>query len=133
MRIVIDANVLVSGAFWGGVPSQVLALWAHDRVDVLISESILDEYARVLKEIGHKAKAPDLAHQWSQFVGQHGTLIDVRSSIRCCRDPYDDQYLACAADGDADYIVSGDRDLLDLKQFIGIPIITPRKFVELCA
>ena len=44
----------------------------------------------------------------------------------------DDKYLACAADGDADYIVSGDRDLLDLKQFIGIPIVTSRQFLEIC-
>lgn len=133
MRIVVDANVLVSGAFWSGLPSRVLSLWAHDRVDVLVSESILAEYERVLEEIGRKAKSPELALQWVQFVGQHGTLIDVRSPVCYCRDPNDDKYLACAADGDADYIVSGDRDLLDLKQFIGIPIVTPRRFLEIGA
>ena len=131
MRIVLDTNVLVSGAFWGGLPSQVLAHWAHDRIDVLISESILAEYERVLTEISHKSKKPELALQWSRFVGQHATLIDVRSPVHLCRDPHDDQYLACAADGDADYIVSGDRDLLDMKQFIGIPIVTCRKFLEI--
>ena len=59
-------------------------------------------------------------------------VIDVHSPVRCCRDPHDDKYLACAADGDADYIVSGDRDLLDLKRFIGIPIVTARQFLTIC-
>lgn len=132
MRIVIDANVLVSGAFWGGLPFRVISLWAQDRVAVLVSEPILAEYARVLEEIGRKVKRPELARQWSEFAGHYATLIDVHSPVRHCRDPQDDKYLACAADGDADFIVSGDRDLLDLKQFIGIPIITPRQFLEIC-
>ena len=52
MRIVLDTNVLVSGVFWAGQPLRVLELWADDRVQVVASESILLEYAAVLKEIG---------------------------------------------------------------------------------
>jgi len=47
-----------------------------------------------------------------------------------CRDPKDNKFLALAADGQADYLVSGDRDLRDLSNFNGIPILTPREFYE---
>ena len=48
MRVVIDANVLASGIFWTGLPGAVLDLWAHGRLDVLVSAPILTEYNRVL-------------------------------------------------------------------------------------
>ena len=131
MRIVLDTNVLVSGVFWAGQPLRVLELWADDRVQVVASESILLEYAAVLKEIGCGRGQLVLAEKWLSFFFQHAALIDVRSAIDVCRDPDDNKYLSCAADGDADYIVSGDRDLLDLKAFVGIPIVTPRQFLAL--
>jgi len=130
MRIVIDANVLVSGIFWGGYPHRVLELWAHDRVEVVVSQGILAEYERVICQLGHKEKLSHLAQQWLMFIGQYGVVATVRTPVKICRDPEDDKYLSCAVDGDADVIVSGDRDLLVLKDFIGIPILTPRQFID---
>ena len=131
MRIVLDANVLASGIFWGGYPLRVLDLWARDQIDVLVSEQILLEYNHVLTELGQEEERSHLAQQWTAFVAQHATMVTPVSSVKVCRDPDDDKYLGCAADGGADYIVSGDEDLLALKQFVGIPIVTPRRFIEL--
>ena len=130
MRIVVDANVLASGIFWGGYPGRVLDLWAHDRVAILASPAILCEYSRVLTDLGSREGQTTTAGHWLTFIGQHSTLVDPRTVIRMCRDPDDDKYLACAVDGGAECIVSGDRDLLELKSVLGVPIVTPRRFIE---
>ena len=131
MRIVLDANVLASGVFWAGYPFRVLELWARDQVQVLASEPILREYADVLRELGRAEGKEHLAESWTSFIFHHAALFDVRSRVGTCRDPDDDKYLECAVDGGADFIVSGDGDLLSLKSFRGIPIVKPRRFVEL--
>lgn len=130
MRIVLDANVMVSGIFWGGAPHRVLEMWAQDRVEVVLSREMLTEYDRVIAQLARKGGQVHLAHQWLMFIGQHGVLITVRTPVVACRDPDDNKYLSCAVDGEADVIVSGDRDLLVLKHFIGIPILTPRQFLD---
>jgi putative PIN family toxin of toxin-antitoxin system len=130
MRIVLDANVLVSGIFWGGYPHRVLEMWARDRVEVVVSHEILTEYDRVITQLGHKEGLAHLSHHWLMFIGQYGIVATVRTPVQVCRDPADNKYLSCAVDGNADFIVSGDRDLLVLKEFIGIPILTPRQFID---
>ena len=89
MRIVLDANVLVSGVFWAGPPYRVLSLWAHERVQVLASEPILQEYAEVLRDLGLARGEMRLAESWITFIFQHAALIDVRTRIVACRDPDD--------------------------------------------
>ena len=131
MRIVLDANVLASGIFWAGYPFRVLDLWSHDRILVLASESILREYADLLRDLGREEDKEHLADSWVSFVFHHAVLIDVRSRVDASRDPDDNKYLECAIDGGADFVVSGDGDLLSLESFGGIPIVKPRRFVEI--
>ena len=131
MRIVLDANVLASGIFWAGYPFRVLDLWAHDRIQVLAAEPILREYADLLRELGRAEDKEHLADSWVSFVFAHAVLIDVRSRVDACRDSDDNKYLECAIDGGADFVVSGDGDLLSLESFGGIPIVKPRQFVEI--
>jgi putative PIN family toxin of toxin-antitoxin system len=71
-----------------------------------------------------------LAQGWINFVFQHAVLIDVKSRVHASRDPDDDKYLACAIDGGAECIVSGDDDLLSLGSHVGIPILKPRQLIE---
>jgi len=130
MRIVLDANVLASGVFWAGYPFRVLELWAHERIRVLVSKAILQEYAGLLRELGRKEDKEKLADLWVSFVFHHAVLIDVRNRVDVCRDPDDNKYLECALDGGASFVVSGDGDLLSLGSFSGIPIVKPRRFVE---
>ena len=54
MKLILDTNVLVSGIFFGGVPGQILAAWADERVSLVLSPAILDEYARVGAELATK-------------------------------------------------------------------------------
>lgn len=57
-------------------------------------------------------------------------LIEITTSVTACRDVKDNKFLELAVSGKADYIVSGDEDLLVLNPFRGIPILTPRNFLN---
>ena len=59
-----------------------------------------------------------------------GTLIEISEKIEECRDPKDDKFLELAVKGKADFIISGDKDLLVLDPFREIPILSPREFIE---
>ena len=117
IRAVLDANVFVTAILTpAGPAAAVLEAWRHERFELLVSQSILDELARVLAY-------PKIArrHGWSRkeirtFVRDLGDLAiqtPGRVELSVIReDPNDDRYLECAVEGRAGYIVSGDRHLL---------------------
>lgn len=65
-----------------------------------------------------------------QSLLYEGRLVEIREKVWACRDPKDDKFLELAVNGEADFIVSGDDDLLVLDPFGGIPILTPDKFLD---
>lgn len=133
MKVVLDTNLLVSGIFWGGTPLQVLERWRLGKIHVLATESILEEYLRVIENISVKVRRPDLFLAWSALLPMRLDLILVKKSFRLCRDPDDNKFIDCAVAGKAEYIVSGDDDLLSLKKVMQIDIVTARKFLQISA
>ncbi|MBM4041353.1 MAG: putative toxin-antitoxin system toxin component, PIN family [Planctomycetes bacterium] len=129
MRTVLDTNVFVSGIFWRGRPHQVLRQWESGRFDIVVSPAILTEYLTVLDEFG---EGFDDWRAWRDLILARTLAVAPEEEIRgVCRDPADDKFLSAAAAGAVDAIVSGDRDLLCLGSFRGIPILTPAAFLEL--
>ena len=130
MRVVLDTNILISGIFWKGTPATILERWVNGEFEVLVSEPILTEYSRVLQEFERKKKGSDgLSRSWILFVAQNATLIEAKKRVKVCRDPNDDMFLECALAGRAKLIVSGDRDLLDVEEFMGVEILEARAFL----
>ena len=129
LKIVIDTNVLISGVFFGGFPRRVLLAAVEGKVKACGSAEILNEYQEIIREISQRK-------QGNIDVGIIAPLISVMeviepvSQIAVCRDPEDDKFINCARDADAAYIVSGDKDLLIIKRFEDIFIITAREFCE---
>jgi len=135
MRVVLDANVLVSAILSPrGTPAQILSAWRAEQFDVVISDAILAEIGRVLRY-------PKIArrHRWSEERLQ--IFLDDLAHIAIptpggltltviTDDPSDNRYLECAVKGEAAYIVSGDADLQRLGAYEGISILTPRAFLE---
>ena len=134
IRAVLDANVIVSAVLTpAGIPAQIMDAWRDERFALLVSPAILEEIGRVLKY-------PKIArlHRWprarvEEFVAEFGYLGimtpgDLRLNI-VRNDPADNRYLECAAEGAAEYLVSGDRDLLDVGEHGGVPIVTPKAFL----
>jgi uncharacterized protein len=135
IRVVLDANVLVSGILSSnGAPARILDAWRERRLQLCVSTPILDEVARVLRY-------PKIAkrHGWTEeetdvFVSTLASLsVPTMPEISLeviVRDPTDNRYLECAVAARARYVVSGDRDLLDLQTYEEIAIVTPRVFLD---
>lgn len=129
MRIVVDTNVVISGVFFGGMPSKVLIAIASGKVKACATSEIIDEYNEIIEEMilrkqGHLKK--DIINPLIASM----EIIERKSIIKLSRDPDDDKFLECAKDGKALYIVSGDKDLLTIENYEGIEIITAKEFCE---
>lgn len=130
MRIVLDTNVFVSGIFFKGPPHRILLGWQDGRVQLLVSAAILDEYHRVKDELASQFPDVDLA-QFLQLLTVHAEVIESPLLPPVIQeDPSDDRFLECAVAGKADCIVSGDKHLLKLVEFQGIPTLKPAAFLK---
>lgn len=128
MRVVIDTNVLLSGLLWRGAPHALLQAARIGTVELVLSEALLDEFARVIRYRKFAAIIDRINRSPERIIIEVRALADVVTAPPLgqpvCRDADDDAVLACAIAAHADLIVSGDDDLLTLKAFQGIPITT---------
>ena len=134
LKAVIDTSVMVSVAFPKGELARELRNMIADGAFTLVaSKEMMAElyrvlhYPRILKQF--KASKDDI----DEFVGmimEHALLVKGRYSLHEIKeDPSDDMFLACAMEANADFIVSRDPHLRNLKQFHGIKIIDVKEFV----
>jgi uncharacterized protein len=131
MGFVLDTTVVVGAAMLPrSVPAQVVSL-ALSLGEILLSDATVKEAEGVLRRPKFDRYASlDMRLQVLVSLVERGRLVDVREIVRECRDPNDDMFLELAIAGEASCIVSGDKDLLILNPFRGIPILTPRAFLE---
>lgn len=134
MRIVIDTNVLLSGLLWKGLPHNLLNQVRFGGIELVMSHVLFDELAEIIvrPKFASILQRTTVTHQ--QILSELHVLADMVAAPSLphpvCRDPDDDAVLACALAAQADWIVSGDEDLLTLKVFQHIPIITPAEAIE---
>lgn len=129
MRVVLDANVVVSGIFWSGPPKIILKRWLEGKLTLLASGSILAEYRDVLHRMTGN-QGGDLFAKWNRLLTELSEFVEPQRLAVICRDPGDHKYLEAAVGGRAQALVSGDKDLVVLKVIQGIPILTPRVFLQ---
>lgn len=132
MRVVLDTNVFVSGIFFTGPPYQILKAWQQQRLDLVVSAPILEEYRRVGKRLANQFRGVDLNPVLDLVTA--GTVVVEPEELPepVCDDPDDDKFIACAISGRARYIVSGDKQLLRLSGYQDVEILTPRQFFDNC-
>jgi len=129
MRIVVDTNVIASAIFFGGKPYQLLRYIMEDRVDVVASKAIVDEYEEIVLRL--KQKYPSIGTKIPlQELLSRIEIIRVSSDIHVSRDSDDDKFISCAVDGKCLYIVSGDCDLLSIGSYADIEILTVADFLN---
>ncbi|MCC7308743.1 MAG: putative toxin-antitoxin system toxin component, PIN family [Acidobacteria bacterium] len=130
LRGVFDNNVLVSAALLGGFPRQAFDKLLENGT-VLVSVSVLLELADVLNRPKfEKYVTHDERMRFMVSFLKVAELIEINETITVCRDPKDDKLLELAVSGNADFLVTGDKDLLVLNPFRGVEIITPREFLD---
>lgn len=125
MRLVLDTNVLVSAILSDGPPRRVLARCISRESILLESPLALQELAEVLHRPKFRLTEEEVERALAA-VATIAELIEPTTDVSVVvEDPDDDIFLALAVDGRADLLVTGDRHLLDLKSFRGIPIVRP--------
>jgi len=128
LRVVLDTNVLVSGlAYPGSVPGRIVAVWRQGGLDVALSHYILDELARVLPRLPRLGMTPV---EIRDLVDSLMFLVDIvepeGTQAADLRDPADQPVLLTLLAAKADYLITGDKDLLALAN--QYPIVTPAEF-----
>ena len=129
MRIVVDTNVVISGTFFKGNPRRVVEAIIKSEVDAYATPEIIDEYQSIVNRIIYRGKGSFDSSGFIRFIADLN-LIEALTEVSVCRDPEDNKFISCAIDAEALYIVSGDKDLLDLKEYEGVRMITATDFVE---
>jgi putative PIN family toxin of toxin-antitoxin system len=130
MKVILDTNVFVSGAFFSGPPFQILAAWREGRVQLIISPEILEEYRRVGKILAEDHPGVRF-ESILEFVIQNTLLVSAPPLPEgVCADPDDDKFLACALASKSNIVVSGDRHLLNVTGYQNIEVLKPREFLE---
>ena len=131
MRIVLDTNILISRLLM----SESLPAKAFDRALltglILTSHETLTELGDVLsrKKFDKYVSIEDRRSFLSLFIS-NTERVEIIRSVQQCRDPKDDKFLELALNGQADYLVTGDADLLELKKIGQTKIITASEFLE---
>jgi len=134
MKVVLDTNIWLSALLWGGLPDQITQIAEIGQIQIFSSEPLLTELANTLTTtkiqrridlIGITAESVYLATR--RVV----TVVPIEElTILQLRDPKDAIVLATAIAANADAIISGDQDLLVLVDFAGIPILSPKEFLN---
>lgn len=135
-KVVIDANILVSAAF-GGKPLEVVirAMGVHE---VYMSREIEQELTGVFSKLSGKLTGEQLAFvrgKIDELIGA-ATLVNVSERVILSRDAKDDHYLSLCREIEAEFLVTGDKDLLDIptsllgKKGIKTRIVNPHQFLE---
>jgi putative PIN family toxin of toxin-antitoxin system len=129
IRAVFDTNVFISAVLFGGTPRALLVAAWEGLFQLSISQPILTEINRVLRSrFNYEAS---LLEELNREIGSLCEWTEPAERIRACRDPDDDQVLECAVSARAQYVITGDADLLELDPFRGIRILSPSAFWSL--
>ena len=138
MKIVLDTNVAVSAALNPkGPPAEIVRAWRAHSLTWVTSPPLLDELERTLlsSRIGrYLAWGEDEIAEFLAAVRQTAEVTSPTDRIDVIMDdPVDNRVLEAAVSAQADYVVSGDHHLLDLKTYQGVQIVTPARFVAIVA
>jgi len=132
MKIVLDANIFISASFWGGKPYDVFERVAEGTDLLFVTTDVLEEIESALRKPKFRAyeELINTAILNIQKLSRKVAVAPQAKVSGVCRDPKDDKYLECAIAAKADYIITGDKDLLDLKEYGGVKIVTVKWYLE---
>ena len=135
MKAVLDTNVLVSAILIrGGNEDRILRAWQHGAFELVLSAALLEEVSRVLaypKLRRHRRFSEAEVVELLGLLAARSIVTPGLTTVRQCRDPEDDKFLAAGLEGGAQYLVTGDKDLLDLEAYRGLRIVRPAAFLRL--
>lgn len=131
IKAVLDTNIFVSSIFWEkGNPHRIIEKCLNKEVIVFTTLSILKELENVLRRDFEEPE--EIVNRQISLVLEYAIVVQPAVQLTVVReDPGDNKIIECAVSCGADYVVTGDRHLLDLEAYGKIKIVTARKFLEI--
>lgn len=130
IKAVLDTNILLSSLFWKGQPRKIVDLAIENKFRAVTSADILEELKCVLEEDFSQVPYDARERILRDILSYSALVIPKKITVKNLRDFQDTKIIACALEAEAEYIVTGDKDLLVLKEYARIKITTAREFLE---
>ena len=128
----LDTNVIVSALLFTSTLAPFVALWQHGAICPVIFKATFQELQTVFAYPKFALSPDEIRVLLEQEILPFFEVIEVNEEVRgICPDPADDKFISCALAASAEYLVSGDKALTDLKQYKSAKIIKPSEFLKL--
>lgn len=130
MRAVLDTNVVMSAFFFGGTPLKIVRSAFSRKIELVASKAVLSEYREVAERLHEQFPSVNYRRPLSILESKLTMVRPAALGEAVCRDPDDDDIIACALGGKAKVICSGDGDLLALNGFRELEVMKPSVFCQ---
>jgi len=131
MKLVPDTNIFVSAFYWGGNPKKIIDRIIDGTDELYISNEILDEIADIMTGPKFKTK-PEIVERYIRSIEKIGKKVFITGKIKeICRDKDDNDKIECGISANADYLITGDSDLLVLGHYQQMKFITAKEYLSL--
>lgn len=129
-KVVIDTNVFISAFGWGGRPLEVIELLENREIRNCVTEEIIEEFVSAVSY--SKLDFPKkLQTNILEFILAYSDIYTTKKHLSITSDPKDNKFIECALTANAEFIITGDKGLLSVKQLKGVTIITPDDFLTI--
>ena len=131
MKLVLDTNIYISSFFWGGNPRKIMERIISGKDSLFVSKEILTEVFSVMARPKFNVRE-EYIYRFINAIEEIAYNVKLTGIIKnICRDKDDDKIVECASLSNADFIITGDDDLLTIKEFRSIRIITANEYVNI--
>lgn len=132
IRVVLDTNILISVLLFKGKLSRMVELWQKGKIIPILSKETFDELRAALEYPKFSLSRAEIKSLIENEILPFFEVTDVSKHVKgVCRDPEDDKFLSCAISANVDWIVTGDKDLSDLKKYEFVRIIHASEFIKM--
>jgi putative PIN family toxin of toxin-antitoxin system len=132
IRVVLDTNVLISALLFKGELSRSVGLWQKGKIVPVISKETFGELKTVLEYPKFSLSRAEIESLIEHEILPFFEVVNISKHVKgACRDPGDDKFISCALSAHADGIVTGDKDLSDLRKYQSIKIIHASDFMKM--
>ena len=131
MKLVLDTNIFISAFYWGGKPQKIIDGIIEGADELYISNEILGEIADVMARPKFKSNTETI-NKYISLIEAIGKKIPITGKVKgICKDKDDDDKIECGISCNANYLITGDDDLLILEKYEQLKIITVEKYFRL--
>ena len=131
MKLVLDTNIFISAFYWGGSPQKILDRIIKGIDELYISDEILNEISAVMSRPKFKS-TPEIIEKYIKTIEKFGKKISISGKIKgICRDKEDDDKIECGITSGADFLITGDDDLLILGSYQNLKILSVNDYLNM--